>query len=315
MNENTLNLVKHLTKLDRKTLTQKALKLSEECGEVSASVLPYEQAPGTMHKFVHKDSIAENCTDVMLVALSMLYSLGYDDSTIGHIMQKKALYWSSLQENEAKLNVKEIPHEIHITVTGVDSIDGFKNVCTTIGVKAIILQLHTKSSQIVKDMMTSSVFIGTTTDAIAHAEKLKSFLDDYYDVTRIKVEVPPFHPAVPSLYNNAKHVKDGYFETHIEVYIDKTAEHMSLERLKENLQDTPLHVSNNFFKMEGDQYTVMVTYRVYDGKIEEFKHAVAQYRNDIEQMGFVISGKTIIEYALYDTKTNHDSEWMANGAS
>lgn len=50
MIKNTLELVKVLTDRDTKNLSQKGLKLSEECGELSKNILPYEGAAGTLHR-------------------------------------------------------------------------------------------------------------------------------------------------------------------------------------------------------------------------------------------------------------------------
>lgn len=313
MDNSTLKFVKQLTKLDKKTLTQKALKLAEECGEVAKSVLPFEQAHGTMHRFVHQDAIAENCSDVLLVALSMLYSLGYDDVDIAEIMQRKSLYWSSLQDNESEIDVNALPHEIHVTVANVNSLDSFKNICRQVGVKPIVLDLHTKAEGSIIDIMTSSVFVGSTVNAILEAEKIKTFLEDFYEVVRCKIEVPPFHPAVPSEKNTAQHVVDGYFETHMEVYVTKDPlTSTSYDLLVDLLADNPeLHVSKNYFKNNEESSTVMVTYRKYSGKIERFKNEVSAWRNYIEQNGFTLNGKTIIEYSIYDTKVTHDSQWIS----
>lgn len=314
MNKATLDLIEQLTKLDTKSLSQKALKLSEECGEVSKSVLPYESAHGTLHRFVHKDKIAEECVDVMLVALSMAYSLGFSNNDITSIMTKKAMYWSTLQQNEENVDSSKIPHELHLTVSNVTSIEHFKETCAEIGVKPILLALHCEGGEF-RDIMTSSVYVGDTVGVQLKMHSIKTHLELHgYNVIREKIEAPPFHPCVPTIKNGVKNSPNNYLESHIEVYV--TSEHAtSLQRLREIVRDAGLHVSRNLLKATNEVSTVMLTYRNYTDTIERFRESVKSKRDMLENSGYTINGKEIVEYCLYDTNISQDKAWVTAHAS
>ena len=79
MEKELLKYIKTLTDQDTKTLIGKALKTSEETGELAKKVLPYENAAGTLHRFVEKESILEECADIFLCVQSIAYQLGFSD--------------------------------------------------------------------------------------------------------------------------------------------------------------------------------------------------------------------------------------------
>jgi hypothetical protein len=54
INPDLIEFIKTLSLNDKKTLTQKALKTSEEVGELAKAVLPFEGAAGTLHRFHRK---------------------------------------------------------------------------------------------------------------------------------------------------------------------------------------------------------------------------------------------------------------------
>jgi hypothetical protein len=248
----------------------------------------------------------------MLVALSIAYELGFDNDAISSMMQKKSLYWAEIQKNESGINPNKIPHEIHVTVESAANIDMFRKDCQSIGVKAVVLALHAKSSDPIKDVMTSQVVIGTTTDAFTAMNTTSNALVRLgYDVVRCKIEAAPWHPSAPTASNKLKHSEDNYFESHIEVYVDDSeVTGQSLEMLKLCLADTDAHLSNNFFKSTDTVKTVMVTLRRYTGTFEKFKFELGQLKERITGWGFDFNQKDIVEYSIYDSKTSHDAEWM-----
>lgn len=312
MRNDIIELVKALTATDPKSLTAKGLKMAEECGDVAKSILPYENAAGTLHRVVHKGKILEDSVDVILVALSIAYSLGFTDEDINGAMQKKALYWSQLQENELKFDPDKIPFEIHITVEVVDDIERFRVVCKEIGVKPILLDLHTKANGAVKDLMTSQVIVGSTTKAFSAMGWTALRLEEFgYKVTRQKIEAAPWHPASPKADNSLKHESDNYFESHIEVTVDNGDPNRSFERLKAFLEGSELHLSSNFFKkMDDGVGTVMVTLRNNTQTLETFKSILSFWREKLINGGFILNAKDVIEYAIHDSNVLHDSEWM-----
>ncbi len=85
MNAELLNYIRSLSLKDTKTLSQKALKTTEEVGELAKAILPFDGAHGTNHRFVNKENITEECVDVILCALSIAYSLGSTDSSLERV--------------------------------------------------------------------------------------------------------------------------------------------------------------------------------------------------------------------------------------
>ncbi len=61
-----------LTKTDPKSLQERALKLSEEAGELAQAVLSVTNAPGSAYKNHSIDDVREEAVDAAIVALSLL---------------------------------------------------------------------------------------------------------------------------------------------------------------------------------------------------------------------------------------------------
>lgn len=314
MNPELLKFIRQLSVADKKTLSQKGLKLAEECGELAKDILPYETASGSLHKIVHKNQILENSIDNILVALSIAYSLDYTDEEIVAMMHKKANYWAQIQSGEDKVDSNKIPHEIHITIQGRDGanidLEDFRAVCSKLGVKPIVLDLHTKEGAEIKDIMTSSISVSSTATAIYKMNELKEQLTKRgYNVVRNKLESVPWHPMVPNRENKFKHTEGCYFESHIEVFIDGSNP-LSMPALKGIAANHDLHVSRNFFKRtDSGIFTIMLTLRDYTGTIEDFKQKVSEAREAIKS-SFDLTGKEEIEYCLYDSNTDHDNIWI-----
>lgn len=309
MEKGLLEFIKLLSENDNKNLSLQTVKLMEEAGELAKNVLPYEMASGSLHRFTSKQDILDNSIDVILVALSIAYKLGYQDAEIFDIMQKKSMYWAHLQKNEKRVDAFKIPHEIHITVKEVPDLTTFKEHCKQLEVKPIVLDLHTRQSTLV-DVMTSSIYIGTTSQAYESLLVLKKKLQEFgYEVVRGKIEAAPWHPMVPTKENTFGHKENNYFESHIEVYLEEGSKH-NLESLKELANELSVHVSNNFFKRTKEVSTVMLTYREYYGTLEFFKETLADIRSKLIERGFSISKKEIIEYTVFDSNVYHDIEWL-----
>lgn len=311
MRPDVLDAVKELSLADPKTLSQKTLKLFEEGGELAKAVLPYESAAGTLHRVVNKAKLLEEAADVMLVALSIAYELGFDNDAITSAMERKALYWAEIQKNEAGVNPHKIPHEIHVTVETAE-VDTFRADCNAIGVKPVFLALHTKSTTPIRDVMTSQVVIGTTTAAFDAMHATENALKSKgYNVVRSKIEAAPWHPCAPTVTNRLKHAPYNYFESHIEVYVNDGPNSLcSMRELKNCLVDSDAHLSNNYFKSTDTVKTVMVTLRRYTGTYERFMFELEQLKERISGGGFTFNPKDIVEYSIFDSKTSHDSVWM-----
>ncbi|MNR71724.1 hypothetical protein D3C71_24020 [compost metagenome] len=315
MRPDILAYVRELSKQDKKTLGQKTLKLSEETGEASKAVLAYESAQGTSHRFVTPRKILEEIADGMLVGLSMVYDLGYTDDDLAEMMKAKADYWAELQAREELLqsrSVRGTPYEIHVTVKEAANLDSFKQACAVLQVKPIVLDLQTRQSGVIKDVMTSSVFFGrSNTEAYGELERVAGGLARAgFEVVRRKIETVPWHPAAPS-ERHAKPVMppDAYFECHFNVRLENDERRAVLQGFAEA---NGCHLSRNAFKRFDDgSSTVMMTMRQYDGTQEQVQEHVSSLAASLRHDGFIVD-KEIVEFSIYDSRISHDAMWTSS---
>jgi hypothetical protein len=307
MNQQILDYIKLLTSKDKKSLIEKVVKASEEVGELSKVTLPYNNSHGTLHRFVTKHALLEEVADIMVVALSIAYDLGYSDSDIAEEMYDKTLYWNELQVKEQQIDSNKIPFEIHVTVKTYE-LESFKNACTDLKVKPIILELQLQNDNTLQDVMTSSTFLGSNKGAFDEVKRISEGLKATgFNVVREKIETVPWHPSAPSKKDsNAVMPKNCYFETHFNIICtdDRKAE------LKELSDSKQCHLSRNIFKkIDDNTYKIMVTYRSYDALYEDFKDKVEDIKKSFISNGFQVD-KVILEFAIYDTKVSHDFNWI-----
>jgi NTP pyrophosphatase (non-canonical NTP hydrolase) len=314
MDTKLLDYIKELSKRDKKTLSQKALKVSEEQGELAKAVLPFDSAYACRHRFVNKYKILEEVADTVLAAISIAYDLDFTHEDIENMISEKAQKWQGLQvsEDDAKF---PIPFEIHITVERDDEVkfeefsSKFKLACEKIGVKPIVLDLSNKDGSTIKDAMTSSNFYGDNRAAYEELQKISGQLTRLgYKVVREKIETAPWHPGAPKKEGDSM-PKNCYFESHISVEIDDSKEKREeLERLASRLN---AHVSKNTFKKIDDGiYILMLTIRDQHVCRSEFEEKIKNAISEIKGDGWVIPQKEIIEFAIYDTKVSHDYLWL-----
>lgn len=318
MNKELLSFIRTLSDADTKTLTQKALKTVEEVGELAKAVLPYENAAGTLHRFVNRRQILENAVDVILCGLSITHDLKYSDAEIEDMMVEKSKKWSGIQTKEGNAKFP-LPFEIHITVDvskvyqldeiAIDKmITSFKNVCQELNVKPIILDLENNGSTIMNDVMTSSVHFGDNNSAQRAAHELAYNLkSDGYKVSRIKIETVPWHPAAPSIYDtNWIMPENSYFESHLRIVT-------SIERkpvLVKIAKELGAHLSRNFFKrINPDEYIIMMTIREDGESKESFQMIVDKAKTVLECEDFVVD-KIEVEFAVFDSNVQHDQKWL-----
>lgn len=317
MNKQFLDYIRSLTKTDKKTLSQKALKTAEEVGELAKVVLPYDNAYATNHRFVERERILEEAMDTLLCALSIAYELGFSDEEVDEMLMRKAEKWAMLQAKEQDLKYP-VPYEIHITVQ-IDphrdadhEIDIFKKSCTALGVKPIVIDLQKGDGEsVMHDVMTSSKHFGDNSSAYQAARAIATQLQaSEFNVVRTKIETVPWHPAAPK-FNNEQMPKDCYFESHLAVTLPDEKE---LDRLRtaNKFGAFGLHISQNVFKrMDDGKFVIMGTYRAYTGTTQQFIDRVQHIKQRLEDIGFTV-GKPITEFAVYDTKVSHDASWLNN---
>lgn len=308
MKTSNLDYIQQLSIMDKKSLSDKTLKLFEEGGELSKKILPYVNAHGTLHRFVNKDDILEEIADVLLVARSIGYDMGFSHQDIEDKMMEKSKVWANLQKSEARLQEK-IPFEVHVTIAEAEQ-DKFINVCKSLEVKPIILALQAKETTI-KDVMTSSVYMGNNRGAYEEMKRIsKGLTANGFQVLREKIETFPWHPAAPSYeFDKLDMPKDCYFESHLGIKI--SSDPQVLEQLRAYCEDSNMHLSRNFFKMNKDgSYTIMATYRLYNGTVEEFQADVKDRHGMLTSVFNFDVEKVITEFSIYDSRVHHDDEWL-----
>lgn len=347
---------------DRKTLSQKCLKVTEEVGELAKAILPFDSAPGTNHRFVDKNKILEEIADVHLTNISIAYSLGFTDEEINDMVYKKTIKWSEMQAKEDKAQFP-LPFEIHITISSKATkfgenggklsyltymleqghpdndgkksfsydkdyydkninrifIENFKRICSTIGVKPIVLDLEIKDD-VIKDVMTSSKHFGDNRSAYEESQRIvKELKDSGFEVLRTKIETVPWHPKAPSKVE--EEMPEGcYFESHIgvailpedkdelDIFVHHTLKDKHLIRL-----DGTAKLSQNFFKKsnDGSRFVNMLTYRSHLGTYDRFSKEVDSIKTLLVEYGFQFE-KVEVEFSVYDTNVSHDSQWIKN---
>lgn len=304
-----LEHIKRLSKNDTKTLSEKALKTTEEVGELAKVVLPFDNADGTKHRFVDKEAILEESVDTVLAAISIPYSLGYTSEDIQKMMIKKSNKWQAIQNKHSSID-GPIHYEIHITVdfSSIDlskNIDRFKIACKHLGVKPIVLDLE-NSKETMKDVMTSSDYFGNNGSVILEVQRIKDHLEKIeFSVIRSKVETVPWHPAAPQ-FQGEKMPGDCYFEAHIGCIITPEEKPNLVKIAKE----AGAHISKNFFKkMEDGRFVNMITLRDYDTYNKAFELQVENLKTKLTKAKIDYE-KVVIEFAIYDTKVSHDFLWL-----
>jgi NTP pyrophosphatase (non-canonical NTP hydrolase) len=305
--------IKHLSLNDKKTLTQKTLKLAEELGELSKVILPFEGAYATNHRMYDTQKILEELADIHLVNQSILYSMGFSYSDFDNMVINKSKKWQQLQiKEDFSLSKSDLmPYEIHITVNTEDGIDiqQYKEDCDEIGVKPIVLALQDQSAvKVMNDVMTSSKFVGNNGEAFKEMTSISDALANKgYTVIRNKIEASYWHPKAPFKQAGDTKMPEGcYFECHFNV--ECTDEKLSV--LSEIAKARKCHLSQNVFKVKEDGvFTIMMTYRSYTQMFEDFDEHLNSIKYDLNMFGFPLE-KEIVEFCVYDSKITHDAKWL-----
>lgn len=311
MSPEFLKYVRHLSKQDRKTLSQKTLKVGEEFGELAKAALPFDNAYATTHRFVEREQILEEAVDTVLCALSVAYDLDFTDEEIDEMFDHKAEKWALLQHKEQDIKYP-LPYEVHITVKLSERWETlFRDVCKELNVKPIILDLQTSSGDTaMTDVMTSSKHLGDNRSAYIYASDIARKLQaNGFDVVRTKIETVPWHPAAP--VRGQPMPPNCYFEAHIPVTLN-IADLQTLREVAANikLNGYNLHASQNLFKKYKDDVVVLmltlrdssVTYEVFQGMLDFVVRHIE---------GAWPVGKVHTEFSVYDTKVSHDNAWIS----
>lgn len=315
MDKKLLDYIQELSKRDKKTLSQKALKVSEEVGELAKAILPYDSAYATRHRFVDRAKILEEVADTILTSISIGYDLDFSHEEIEEMISVKSQKWQELQtsEDDAKF---PLPFEIHITVSDKEMkckideefIQYFMKSCAEIGVKPIVLNLENSEGNQIKDVMTSSKFYGDNRTAYEEVGRIENALMYRgFKVVRKKIESAPWHPGAPK--KETDKTPDGcYFESHLAIEIDDSKE--TKDKLITMVQIIDAHLSKNMFKKVSDgKYIIMLTIRDYKTYRKKFENRIQEAIDLLKSDGWIIPKKEI-EFCIYDTKISHDYLWL-----
>lgn len=307
MDKKLSDLIRQLSTDDSKSLGQKALKACEEVGELAKVVLPFENAFACKHRFVDRRAILEEVADVILTVTSIANNLGFDDAELEEMIKEKALYWAELQARDRGAKFP-VPYEIHITVK-TDQLDHFKESCSMIGVKPLLLDLqNSMGSTVMQEVMTSSIHVGDNASVYTEMFRIANALRERgLRVIREKIETVPWHPAAPSFSDrDPKMPPNCYFECHLAIVTTED----QLAKLRECAANNGCHMSKNIFKKVDENHVkIMVTFRRYEGPAEEFQSMVHQIKGQLESNEFVVD-KVITEFSIYDSKVSHDAAWL-----
>lgn len=203
------------------------------------------------------------------------------------------------------------PYEIHITVDTVPNGNAFKRWCQELNVKPIMLALQSQSNGMLTDVMTSSVVIGTLEDAHIESRRIESGLRAFgVSTIRRKIETVPWNPMIVETEPGPS----NYFESHIAISVKKYKNNKLPKATKAHLanvcRDLGLHLSANQFKNDETAVVYMATLREFGTTYEAFKARTDLVVEDLMHVRYDVL-KTVTEYAVWDSNTQHDDKWMS----
>jgi hypothetical protein len=269
--------------------------------------------------FSDKEVVADKAVDVLVSTAVTLTKLGLDWAAIDNLIRAKL---TEFTESFHSQNHK-YPFEIHITVAIPNGdlrdeyIHKFAQVCSDIRVKPIILDLTNQSNtHVMNDATTSSKFFGTEEEVHHEVERISSSLaQNGFEVIRRKIETAVWHEN-----GAAEKLGDGqYFECHVGLFIpsETLADRMNL--LSSICKAHSAHLSRNTMKKpESGRMVQMATVRTYaspDFKAishrQFFEDKITAFAHDLTSNGFEYE-KLVYEFALFDTKNDHDVAWLSS---
>ena len=93
-----LKTIKELHTQERKSILELGLKLSEELGELSEAILTTENTPGCGYKSqtknITKGRILEECVDIIIVTLCIVFKSGFSFIDISNMLKNKINKWT-----------------------------------------------------------------------------------------------------------------------------------------------------------------------------------------------------------------------------
>jgi hypothetical protein len=203
-------------------------------------------------------------------------------------------------------------YEVHVTVSLLQSkkeLFDFKNICTLLKVKPIVIDLEKNSTVVQEDVMTSSKYFGYLEDVKTFTWTLSRKLNEFgFVVLRLKIESEPSHSFAPQKPGDIM-PSNAYFESHISFLCrDKDSQ----EKLRLIATKNNAHISNNPFKIfSDDSKIIMITLRDYISPFSIFSNNVKNIIEKAKEFEFIPhKNKVEVEFAVYDSNWKHDIVWF-----
>jgi hypothetical protein len=186
--------------------------------------------------------------------------------------------------------------EVHVTVKS-KNIEQFKEDCSTINVKPIVINMENVNEQ---QVMTSSKH--RSDNYIVICDNIKQqLINKGYSIERIKVE------KNPDLTKDNQHI---YFESHLRVNFEDNIQNKNL--LSEILKKHKVHLSRNMFKKEKDKCFFMCTLRNKNTNIVSFRNDIDNVKNEILLHNVFNIDKIEVEECIFDSNESLDNNWLNN---
>lgn len=304
--QNLIDEIVRLSQSDNKTLSQKITKTVTEVGELASVGLAIERAPGSIHRVVTRDSLLEECCDVMLCALSIPLSSGFTMDDVVAKLHEKTAKWSMLESNANGVKYP-LPYELHVSVD-IKYLESARIICADNGFKLTVIKLDHDSAPF--DAMTSCIHYGDNSSATKELERISGVLRaGGVHVIREKIESAPWHPLAPL----GSVMPEGcYWEAHIGVELNGgptntyAEQRASLDRVAGSCSGKISFNDKKIFS--ATHQVVMMSLRSYVMNRDQFDELVASALKGLSDAGLV-HFKPAIEFAIHDTNPQHDYKW------
>jgi hypothetical protein len=192
------------------------------------------------------------------------------------------------------------PFEVHLTLPSITPTQEFLEVCKEVGCKPIILDLDGE-----QQVTTSSVYKCDLQDIGGHAEKLVNrFKEKGYEVIRTKIETVPWHPVAKAHQLTKRN--NCYFESHMTYELYSADQ---LYRLRYYSSQYGMHLSKNALKHDAKTIKIMGTIRSYDN-LDTHNYKLQMVTSFVRNNTNLHPVKQVTEFAIMDTNTALDSNWM-----
>lgn len=198
------------------------------------------------------------------------------------------------------------PYEIHITVDNAPDGETFREICKVINVKAVMLDLQTRSSTLIRDVMTSSTICTNLSGAHSEAQRIVCALQAHgLMAIRRKIETVPWNPMCLELTGS-----DNYFESHISVRLRPHMGDRHVNTIQDVCKELGLHLSSNIYKADSNGVVYMATLRLFGVTSTAFHDHVIEILRMLKQQAIDVDSH-VNEFVVFDSNVAHDDAWTS----